>query len=88
MIEVKTGDKVRVDGVIATVDARWAAGRHVQFTLSDGRKMVDLHKRDDVEVIAEKSKKKEIKFKPRDTRDYGTVEDIRDTTPNGEDLLD
>lgn len=52
---VKTGDRIRVDGAEATVTARHAAGKHTRYTLSDGRVMHDLQKRDDVEVLAGKA---------------------------------
>lgn len=49
MIEV--GDKVRVDGKIVTVVSRYAAGKHIKFCLDDGDAILNLHLRDDVEVI-------------------------------------
>lgn len=86
---VKTGDRIRVDGAEATVTARHAAGKHTRYTLSDGRVMHDLQKRDDVEVLAPEPKKLEPKRSWRvPSVETGTVEDVRDETTNGEDLLD
>lgn len=49
---VNVGDKVVVDGKQAVVTSRTAAGKHVSFTLSDGRVRNDLHLRKDVEVVS------------------------------------
>ncbi len=40
---IKHGDKVELDGVVASVDSIWAQGRHKKYTLSDGRMIMDLH---------------------------------------------
>jgi hypothetical protein len=101
---VSTGDRIRVDGAEAVVTARWASGRHTQFTLSDGRQLLDLHKRGDVELLAgsapaikekPKAKKKFVRPQPLRIEDpepepeTGTVEDLRGRGDvNGEDLLD
>ena len=39
---VKNGDKVELDGAVASVEAVWAQGRHTQYKLSDGRTVLDL----------------------------------------------
>jgi len=91
---VNTGDRILVDGREALVNARWASGRHVQFTLSDGRVLLDLHKRDDVQVLGgkQKSEKKVVRTQPLriepKASGSGTIEDHRDNLRNGEDLLD
>jgi hypothetical protein len=97
---VSTGDRIRVDGAEATVTARHASGKHTRFTLSDGRVLLDLQKRGDVELLAGKAPALESKpkrdrkvvlgggdglVKPQPT---GTVEDFRDDVRNGEDFLD
>jgi hypothetical protein len=93
---VSTGDRIKVDGKEATVTARHAAGRHTKFILSDGREMLDLHKCGNVELLsgsapALKPKSVPERAKERYTfgkKKQGTVEDVREESPNGEDLLD
>jgi hypothetical protein len=47
---MQVGDFITVDGKQATIKARHAAGKHVQYELSDGRTLLDLHLRKDVEL--------------------------------------
>jgi hypothetical protein len=44
MKEIKQGDKVEVNGKVATVESWWAQGRHRVYSLSDGRHIFDLDK--------------------------------------------
>ena len=88
---INTGDRIRLNGTEATVTARHAAGKHVRFTLSDGRVVHDLDKRDDVELLAGKAPaltQPDAYKHPMFPSPIGTVEDLRDETANGEDLLD
>lgn len=39
---VQKGDKVEVNGQIASVEAVWAQGRHITYKLDDGREVLDL----------------------------------------------
>ena len=39
---VKNGDRVEIDGAVASVESVWAQGRHTQYKLSDGRTVLDL----------------------------------------------
>jgi hypothetical protein len=47
---VNVGDRVVVDDIEAVVLERHAAGKHVKFTLSDGRVLNDLDLRNDIKV--------------------------------------
>lgn len=89
---VNTGDWILLDGKTVQVMARWASGKHVQFTLSDGRKLIDLHKNPAVQIVSPEIKKDHKVVRGSGDylapRPYGTVEALRDETPNGEDLLD
>lgn len=42
-MQLKIGDKVRVDGKESYVTGSWGAGRHMMWKLEDGREIVDLH---------------------------------------------
>jgi hypothetical protein len=48
---MEVGNRIRFNGKELTVRGRAAAGKHVQWTLSDGNQYVDLHLNDEVEVI-------------------------------------
>ena len=85
---VSTGDWIILDGKTVQVTARWAAGKHVKYTLSDGRVMHDLHKRADVQIASQEIKEERKQSWYTELETLGTVEDLRDQTPNGEDLLD
>jgi hypothetical protein len=92
-MDINTGDTVRVDGKVARVTARWAQGKHVTYTLSDGRQLLDIHKWDDVEKVTS-----EVPRTPMVLRGSGpngpkrksmrTVEESRSDESIGEDLLD
>lgn len=48
------GDKVRVDGKVGKIVSCYAQGKHTNFCLDDGRALLDLHLRDDVELVGGK----------------------------------
>jgi len=50
---VKQGDRVSIGGTEAVVETTWGQGRHTAFKLTDGRVLLDLHLREDVEVVRE-----------------------------------
>lgn len=41
---IKVGDNVRVDGKEARVIGSWGQGKHMAWSLDDGRVILDLHK--------------------------------------------
>jgi hypothetical protein len=53
---MEVGNRVVVDGVEANVVGRHASGKHVNWQLSDGRVITDLHLRGDVGVAKEEKK--------------------------------
>lgn len=43
-MNVEVGDSVRVDGRVAKIVSKIAAGKHTRFVLSDGRQVLDICK--------------------------------------------
>ena len=50
--ELKSGAKVRIDGKVCEIETIWNQGKHRMFKLTDGRQLCDLHKRENLDVIA------------------------------------
>jgi hypothetical protein len=50
-MNLRVGDTVVVNGERVKIVGRQAAGKHVHWTLEDGRTMTDLHKNDAVEIV-------------------------------------
>lgn len=58
---MEVGNKVVVDGKEAVITGRHASGKHVQWSLDDGRVVADLHLRKDVQTSSGMKKKESKK---------------------------
>jgi len=72
---IENGTKVIVDGIQAVVKSSFASGRHRQYSLNDGRTIIDLHvliadNRAKVLPDLEPSKVKEFRRLPKEADDF------------------
>ena len=59
------GNKVRFEGKTVEIVSRYASGKHMQYCFDDGSTALDLHLRDDVEVVVDRPVvSKPVRFKP------------------------
>jgi hypothetical protein len=61
-MNLKVGDNIGVDGREATIISKFSAGKYTRYVLSDGRELLDLHKREDVKVIVPTYEDKQFSY--------------------------
>jgi len=49
---MKPGDKIKIVGEEFTIETFWGQGKHRAFKMTDGTIHLDIHKRDDVELVS------------------------------------
>lgn len=70
---IKNGDKIEINGVVASVEAIWAQGRHTSYKLSDGRTVLDLEalvQSGGAKRIASVTPQSRPSFTPQDSRRF------------------